>query len=70
MTVTTERPNSVVERMSVFCCTEFIAISMGMVTNFSISSAERPGHCVMMMTFVLVTSGKASTGVSVKHQTP
>lgn len=49
-TVTTERPKSVVDRMSVFFCTEFMAISIGMVTNFSISSADRPGHCVMIVT--------------------
>ena len=56
--------------MSVFFCTEFMAISIGMVTNFSISSADRPGHCVMIVTFVFVTSGKASIGVWRKLTTP
>ena len=50
-------------RMLLFICTEFMAISMGVVTNFSISSAERPGHCVTMIIWVLVTSGNASMGV-------
>jgi hypothetical protein len=40
-----------------------MAISIGMVTNFSISSALLPGHWVMIVTLVFVTSGKASTGV-------
>lgn len=40
---TTESPNSVVERISVLFGTGFIAISTGMVTNFSTSSALRPG---------------------------
>ena len=60
---TTESPKSVVERTPVFFCTPFIEISSGKVTNFSISSALRPDHCVMMVTWVLVTSGKASMGV-------
>jgi hypothetical protein len=53
----------VVERTLVFFCTGLSAISMGAVTNFSISSAERPGHCVMMVISVFVTSGNASMGV-------
>ena len=67
---TTESPNSVVERISVLFGTGFIAISTGMVTNFSTSSALRPGHCVMTVTFVLETSGKASTGVCMKLTAP
>ena len=59
----TDSPNSVVLRISVFFCTGFMAISTGIVMNFSISSALRPGHWVMIVTFVFVTSGKASTGV-------
>ena len=38
--------------------------------NFSISSALRPGHWVMIVTFVFVTSGKASTGVCRKLTAP
>ena len=54
----------------VFFCTGFMASSIGMVTNFSTSSALLPGHCVMMVTLVLVMSGKASTGVFSKQYTP
>ena len=50
--------------------TTFISVSMGMVTNFSSSSALRPGHCVMITTRVLITSGKASIGVLRKLRTP
>ena len=63
ITFTTDSPNRVVERMLDFFCTGFSAISIGAVTNFSISSADRPGHCVMMVISVFVTSGKASIGV-------
>src|SRR5579883_3311212 len=59
-----------VERRLIFCCTGFIAISMGIVTNFSISSALRPGHCVMMLISVLVTSGKASMGMFLNVMMP
>src|SRR5580698_8695117 len=59
-----------VERRLIFSCTGFKAISIGMVTNFSISSALRPGHCVMMVTSVLVTSGNASIGIVLKVTTP
>ena len=52
-----------VERRLVFLCTGFIAISIGMVINFSISSALLPGHWVMMVISVLVTSGNASIGI-------
>ena len=38
--------------------------------NFSTSSALRPGHWVMMVTFVFVTSGKASIGVCLKDTIP
>ena len=38
--------------------------------NFSTSSALLPGHWVIMVTFVFVTSGKASTGVCVKDIAP
>ena len=39
-----------------------MAISIGIVINFSISSALLPGHWVIIVTFVFVTSGNASTG--------
>lgn len=35
-----------------------MAISIGIVINFSISSALLPGHWVIIVTFVFVTSGK------------
>ena len=35
------------ENISVFFCTGFMAISMGIVINFSTSSALRPAHCVI-----------------------
>ena len=38
--------------------------------NFSTSSALLPGHWVIMVTFVFVTSGKASTGVCLKDIAP
>src|SRR5580692_7997883 len=54
----------------VFCWTGFMAISTGIVTNFSTSSALRPGHCVMISISVLVTSGKASMGMFLKVKIP
>src|SRR5580658_3275000 len=59
-----------VERRLIFCCTGFMAISMGMVINFSTSSALRPGHWVIMSISVFVTSGKASIGISINVITP
>src|SRR5580698_7641095 len=47
-----------------------MAISTGMVTNFSTSSALRPGHCVMILISVFVTSGKASMGMLRKVSIP
>ena len=38
--------------------------------NFSTSSALLPGHCVIIVTFVLVTSGNASIGVCLKDIIP
>ena len=43
---------------------------MGSVTNFSTSSALRPGHWAMIFALVLVTSGKASIGVCLKETIP
>ena len=43
---------------------------MGIVTNFSTSSALLPGHCVMTLISVLVTSGKASMGMLLKVKMP
>jgi hypothetical protein len=60
VTFTTERPNSEEDLILVFFSVGFIAISSGRVTNFSTSSALLPGHCDIMVTDVLVTSGKAS----------
>ncbi|MNY53574.1 hypothetical protein D3C86_1893400 [compost metagenome] len=51
------------ERTEVLFGIVFISLEIGNVTNFSISSALLPGHCVMTLTLVLVTSGKASIGV-------
>src|SRR6201991_3243184 len=59
-----------VARRLIFCCTGFIAISMGIVMNFSISSALRPGHWVIILISVFVTSGKASMGMLRKVSTP
>src|SRR2546423_15317218 len=59
-----------VERRLSFFCTGFIAISIGIVTNFSTSSALLPGHCVMIVISVLVTSGNASIGISLKVMIP
>ncbi len=47
-----------------------MAISTGIVTNFSISSALRPGHWVIMLISVLVTSGNASIGMFLKVMIP
>ena len=66
----TERPKRVVLRISVFFCTGFMAISIGIVINFSISSALLPGHWVIIVTFVFVTSGNASIGVWIKLVIP
>src|ERR1700694_5214850 len=65
-----ERPKMLVERRLTFFCTGFIAISIGMVTNFSTSSALRPGHCVMIVISVVVTSGKASMGIFLNVMMP
>src|ERR1700690_1131353 len=59
-----------VERRLTLRCTGFIAISMGMVINFSTSSALLPGHCVMILISVLVTSGNASIGIFLKVMIP
>ena len=58
------------ERRLILFCTGFNAISIGIVTNFSISSALRPGHCVMIVTSVFVTSGNASIGIVLKVTMP
>src|SRR6185312_10848902 len=63
MSFTKDKPKTLVERKLVFFCTGFIEISMGIVMNFSISSALLPGHCVIMVISVLVTSGNASMGI-------
>ena len=47
-----------------------MAISIGIVINFSISSALLPGHWVIIVTFVFVTSGNASIGVWIKLVIP
>src|SRR5580658_7841204 len=47
-----------------------MAISMGMVTNFSTSSALRPDHWVMISISVLVTSGNSSMGMLMNVITP
>src|ERR1700730_11668075 len=61
-----ERPNILVDRRLLFFCTGFKVISMGIVTNFSTSSALLPGHCVIIVISVLVTSGNASIDISLK----
>jgi len=43
---------------------------MGIVINFSTSSALLPGHCVMTLISVLVTSGNASMGIFLNVITP
>ncbi len=48
----------------------FIAISSGRLTNFSTSSALLPGHCVIMVMLVFVTSGNASMVVCLKLRYP
>jgi hypothetical protein len=45
-------------------------ISIGVVTNLSISSALRPFHYETIMICVLVTSGKASMGIFLKATNP
>src|SRR6202035_1335962 len=67
---TKDNPKILVDRRLVFFWTGFIAISTGIVTNFSISSALRPGHWVIMLISVLVTSGKASMGIFRKVMIP
>src|SRR5258708_29043186 len=66
----TDRPNKEDDLMLVFFSVGFMAISSGRVTNFSTSSALRPGHCEMMVTEVLVTSGKASILIFLKLMYP
>ena len=50
-------------RILLFICTEFMATSIGVLTNRSTSSAERPGQSETIIIWVLVTSGNASIGV-------
>ena len=45
------------ERIFDLCGILFITLEIGKVTNFSISSALRPGHCVIIRARVFVTSG-------------
>src|ERR1700722_7894905 len=59
-----------VERRLILFCTGLRAISRGMVTNFSISSALLPGHWVIIVTSVFVTSGNASIGIVLNVTTP
>ena len=59
-----------VERRLIFFCTGFSAISTGMVMYFSTSSALLPGHWVIMEISLLVTSGNASMGISLKTSIP
>jgi len=59
-----------VERRLIFCCNRVHGDLDGDVTNFSISSALRPGHWVIMLISVLVTSGKASMGMLRKVTMP
>src|SRR6218665_524653 len=66
----TDSPNMVMLRTLVFFCTEFIEISIGVVTKRSISSALLPFHSVTMMICVLVTSGNASMGMFLKATNP
>src|SRR5690606_34617610 len=66
----TESPNMVILLTLVFFCTEFIAISIGVVTNLSISSALLPFHSVTIIICVLVTSGNASMDIFLKETNP
>ena len=50
--------------------TPFISISVGSVTNRSISSAAWPGHCVMISTMGGERSGYASTGMCWNDMAP
>ncbi|MNL25801.1 hypothetical protein D3C87_1472950 [compost metagenome] len=70
MIFTTDKPKREEERILVLFSVGFIAISRGRETNFSTSSALRPGHCVMMVILVLVTSGNASIVVFLKLKYP
>ena len=55
--VTTESPNSEIERSATRCGSPLSAFSTGMVTKRSTSSAAWPGHSVITCTWMLVTSG-------------
>jgi hypothetical protein len=65
-----ESPNAEVVLKLTFFCTEFKTVSSGIVTNFSTSSALRPGHCEIIIICVLVTSGNVSIGVCLKLYIP
>ncbi len=47
MRITTDRPARETERRWVSCGIPFMAVSSGIVTCCSTSSAALPGHCVM-----------------------
>ena len=70
VTTMNERPNCVCENMRIEFGTPASAISSGMVTCFSTSSGARPGKRLMTVTWVSVTSGKASIGSERKAETP
>ena len=65
-----DRPNWVWENMRMEFGMPASAISMGIVTCFSTSSAARPGNSDTTVTWVSVTSGKASIGKFLKDTMP
>ena len=67
--VTTDSPNSEIERSATRCGMLLSAFSTGMVTKRSTSSAACPGQSVITCAWMLVTSGYASIGSRVKAAT-
>lgn len=70
VTTVNESPNCVWENTRMELGRPARAVSMGSVTCFSTSSGARPGKSAITVTWVSVTSGKASTDRFLKAITP
>ncbi len=70
VTTVKDRPNWVCENTRIELGRPASATSMGSVTCFSTSSAARPGNSEITVTWVSVTSGKASTDRFLNAITP
>lgn len=70
VTIRKDRPNWVCENTRTEFGVPASAVSIGIVTWRSTSSAARPGYSVMTLTWMSETSGKASIGRFLKAARP